>query len=171
MTFDQASVCVQREYWEWKYQKMSEVGWLAYRFSGVQSSSQKQSSWGNYNREKRVCTVSVNQWATNEKKKQDEEKCDPLETLRTRRTALLEFTEAENFSKKMETWLVLSLRLCDFSPFEYTLLEYLLFLSKLTEEDSFPIKLKHDLYYQYDCMIFSLWTKLVWISIEIKICD
>ena len=54
MTFDQASVCVQREYREWKYQKMSEVGGLAYRFSGVQSSSQEQSSWGNYNREKRV---------------------------------------------------------------------------------------------------------------------
>ena len=44
MTFDQASVCVQREYREWKYQKMSEVGGLAYRFSGVQSSSQEQSS-------------------------------------------------------------------------------------------------------------------------------
>ena len=30
---------------------MSEVGGLAYRFSGVQSSSQEQSSLGNYNRE------------------------------------------------------------------------------------------------------------------------
>ena len=39
MTFDQASVCVQREYREWKYQKMSEAGRLAYRFSEVQSSS------------------------------------------------------------------------------------------------------------------------------------
>ena len=129
MTFDQASVCVQREYREWKYQKKSENGWLAYRFSGVQSSSQEKSSWGNYNREKRVCTVSVNQLATNEEKKQDEEKCDPLETLRTRRTPLLEFTEAENFSKKMETCLVLSLWLYDFPPFEFRLLEYLLFFA------------------------------------------
>ena len=68
---------VQWEYREWKYQKMSEVGGLAYRFSGVQSSSQEQSSLGNYNREKRVCTVSVNQWATNEEK-QDEKKCGPF---------------------------------------------------------------------------------------------
>ena len=29
-------VCVQWEYREWKYQKMSEVGGLAYRFSGVE---------------------------------------------------------------------------------------------------------------------------------------
>ena len=43
MTFDQASVCVQWEHREWKYQKMSEVGGLAYRFSGVQSSRQEQS--------------------------------------------------------------------------------------------------------------------------------
>ena len=118
MTFDQASVCVQWEYRDWKYQKISEVGRLAYRFLVLQSSSQEQSSWSNYNREKRVCTVSVNQWATNEEK-QDEEKCDQFETLRTRRAPLLEFTEAENFSKKMETWLVLSLKLCDFPPFEY----------------------------------------------------
>ena len=34
------SVCVQWEYREWKYQKMSQVVGLAYRFSGVQSSSQ-----------------------------------------------------------------------------------------------------------------------------------
>ena len=60
-----------------KRQKMSEVSGLAYRFSGVQSSSQEQSSLGNYNREKRVCTVSENQSATNEEK-QDEEKCGPL---------------------------------------------------------------------------------------------
>ena len=52
---------------------MSEVGGFAYRFTGVQSSSQEESSLGNYNREKRVCTLSVNQWATNEEK-QDEEK-------------------------------------------------------------------------------------------------
>ena len=73
MTFDQASVCVQWEYREWKYRKMSEAGGLAYsyRFSGVQSSSQEQSSLGNYNRQKRVCTVSVNQLATSEGK-QDE---------------------------------------------------------------------------------------------------
>ena len=38
-TFDQASVCVRWEYGEWKYQKMSEVGGLDYRFSGVQSGS------------------------------------------------------------------------------------------------------------------------------------
>ena len=56
---------------------MSEVGGLAYRFSGVQSSSQEQSSRDDYNREKTVCTVSVNQWATNEEK-QDEEKCGPF---------------------------------------------------------------------------------------------
>ena len=88
MIFDRACVCVQWEYREWKYRKMSEVGGLAYRFSGVQSSSQEQSSWGNYNRETRVCTVSVNQWANNEEK-QDEEKCGPvLETHRTRRAAL-----------------------------------------------------------------------------------
>ena len=73
MTFDQVSVCIQWEYREWKYQKiqweyrewkyrkMSEVGELSYRFSGVWSSSQEQSSWGNYNRKKRVCTVSMNQ--------------------------------------------------------------------------------------------------------------
>ena len=73
MTFDQVSVCVLWEYREWKYQKMSEVGRLAYGFSGVQSSSQEQLSWGTRNREKRVCTVSVNQWATNEEK-QDEKK-------------------------------------------------------------------------------------------------
>ena len=36
--------CAQWEYREWKYQKMSEVGGLADRFSGVQSSSQEQSS-------------------------------------------------------------------------------------------------------------------------------
>ena len=77
MTFDQASVCIQWECREWKYQKMSEVGGLAYRFSGVQSSSQEQLSWGNYNREKRVFTVSVNQLATAEEK-QDEEKCRPF---------------------------------------------------------------------------------------------
>ena len=77
MTFDQVSVCVQRKYREWKYQKMSEVGGLVFRFPGVQSSSPKQSSSGNYNREKKVCTVSMNQWATNEEKK-DEEKCGPF---------------------------------------------------------------------------------------------
>ena len=54
MTFGQASVCVLREYREWKYQKMSEVGGLAYRFSGFQSSSQEQSSRGNYNREIKI---------------------------------------------------------------------------------------------------------------------
>ena len=48
---------------------MSEVGGLAYRFSGVQSE-----------REKRVCIISVNQWATNEEK-QDEEKCGPSQKL------------------------------------------------------------------------------------------
>ena len=88
MTFDEASVCVQWKYREWKYQKINEVGGLAYRFSGVQSSSEEQSSWDEYNREKRGCTVSVNQWATNEEK-QDEEKCGPFfEILRTRRATL-----------------------------------------------------------------------------------
>ena len=50
MTY-QVSVCAQWEYREWKYQKMSEVGGLAYtksyRFSGGQSSRQEQYSWGN----------------------------------------------------------------------------------------------------------------------------
>ena len=32
MTFDQARVCVQWKYREWKYQKMSDVGGLTYRF-------------------------------------------------------------------------------------------------------------------------------------------
>ena len=59
---------------------MSVVGGLAYRFSGIQSSSQEQSSLGNYNREKTVRTESVNQWATNEEK-QDEEKCGPFQKL------------------------------------------------------------------------------------------
>ena len=59
---------------------MSEVGGLVFRFPGVQSSSPKQSSSGNYNREKKVCTVSMNQWATNEEKK-DEEKCGPFQKL------------------------------------------------------------------------------------------
>ena len=75
MTFDQASVYVQREYREWKYQKMSEVGGLAYRFSGVHFSQVVRSSQVEAIKiEKRVCTISVNRWATNEKK-QDEEKC------------------------------------------------------------------------------------------------
>ena len=76
MTFDQASACVQWEYREWKYQ-ISKAGVLAYRFSGGQSTSQELSIWGNYNREKIVCTVSVNQWVTNEAK-QDQEKCGPF---------------------------------------------------------------------------------------------
>ena len=80
MTFDQTIVCVQREYRELKYQNMSEVGGFAFRFSGVRSSSQEQLSWGNYNREKRVCTVSVNRWATNEEE-HDEEKCGPFQKL------------------------------------------------------------------------------------------
>ena len=42
MTADQASRSVQREHREWKYKKMSEVGGLTYRFSGVHSSSQEQ---------------------------------------------------------------------------------------------------------------------------------
>ena len=73
-------MCTQWEDREWKNQKMSVVGGSAYRFSGVQSSSQVQSSCGNYNRVKRVCTVSVNQWATNEEK-QDQEKCGPFQKL------------------------------------------------------------------------------------------
>ena len=44
MTSDQVSVFVQREGREWRYQKMSVVDGLACRFSGVQSSSQEQSS-------------------------------------------------------------------------------------------------------------------------------
>ena len=44
MTFDQASVCVQWEYRILKYQRINEVGGLAYRFSRVQASSQEQSS-------------------------------------------------------------------------------------------------------------------------------
>ena len=68
MISDQARSYVQREDREWKYQKMSVVGGLACRFLRVQSSSQEQSIWGNNNREKRVCTVSVNQWATKDEK-------------------------------------------------------------------------------------------------------
>ena len=61
MTSDQASGCVQREDRAWKYQKMSLVGELACRFSGVQSSSQEQLSCSNYNREKRDSTLYVNE--------------------------------------------------------------------------------------------------------------
>ena len=74
MTFDQANVRVQWEYRGLKYKKKSEVGGLACTFSKVQSGSQEKLSRGNYNRGERVCTVFVNQWATNEEK-QDEEKC------------------------------------------------------------------------------------------------
>ena len=87
MTFDQASVCVQWKYREWKYQKMSEVGRLAYRFSGVQSSSQEQSSWGNYNREKSLYCIREsmgNQW----RGARWGEMWSVLEILRTRRAAL-----------------------------------------------------------------------------------
>ena len=88
MIFERASVRVQWEYREWKYQKMSEVGGLAYRFSGVQSNGQEQSSLDNYNREKRVWTVSVNQWAGNQwREARWEEMWSVLETLRTRRSA------------------------------------------------------------------------------------
>ena len=76
MTFDQASVYVQWEYREWKYQKMSGVGgWLidSQGFSQVVRSSRVEAIIT----ERRVCTVSVNQWATN-KEKQDEEKCGPF---------------------------------------------------------------------------------------------
>ena len=57
MTFDQATVCVLWEHREWRYEKMSEVDGLACRFSGVQSSSQEQSSWGHYNWEKRSSLI------------------------------------------------------------------------------------------------------------------
>ena len=73
MASDQASVCIKKKDGEWKYQKISVVCELVCRFPDVQSSSQEQSSLGNYNREKRVCTVSENQWATSEMK-QDGEK-------------------------------------------------------------------------------------------------
>ena len=60
---------------------MSEVGGFALKFlrssvkwSGVVEVRQ------NYNREKRVCTVSVNQWATNEDKP-GEEICGPFSEL------------------------------------------------------------------------------------------
>ena len=54
MTSNQENVCLQRDDREWKNQKISIAGGLACRFSEVQSSSQEQPSWGNYNREKRV---------------------------------------------------------------------------------------------------------------------
>ena len=44
MTAESASVCAQRENREWKYQKMSVVGGLAGRFSGLESSTQQQLS-------------------------------------------------------------------------------------------------------------------------------
>ena len=51
------------------------AGWLidSEEFSQVVSSSQVEAIIT----EKRVCTVSVNQWATNEEE-QDEEKCGPF---------------------------------------------------------------------------------------------
>ena len=42
MNFDQASVFVQREDRQWEYQRLSVVGGLAYRFSGVQVTSEQQ---------------------------------------------------------------------------------------------------------------------------------
>ena len=43
MTYDQASVCIQCEDREWKYQRMGVVDGLARRFSVVHSNSQEQS--------------------------------------------------------------------------------------------------------------------------------
>ena len=63
-------VCIQREDREREYQKMSVVGRLAYRVSGVQSITEVV--WSSRVEaiitEMRVCTVSMNQWATNEEK-------------------------------------------------------------------------------------------------------
>ena len=81
-------VCVYRGKTEWKYQKMSVVGGLASHWPEVQSSSQDLCGWGNYNREKRVCTVFINQWATN-KEKQDGEKCGQLEKLSGQRSSIV----------------------------------------------------------------------------------
>ena len=53
------------------------AGWLidSQEFSQIVKSSRVEAIiTHNYNREKRVCIVSVNQWATNEEKL-DEEKC------------------------------------------------------------------------------------------------
>ena len=74
MTFDKAGVCVQREYREWKYQKIAKLmGWLidSQEFCQAVRSSQVEAVIA-----ERVCTVSVSQWATNEK--QDEGKCGPF---------------------------------------------------------------------------------------------
>ena len=77
MIFDKASVCIQWEYREWKYQKMSEVCGLAYN-------SQEFSQVVRNNRVEAIITerrefvrVSMNQLATNEEK-QDGEKCGPF---------------------------------------------------------------------------------------------
>ena len=74
MTSDLASVCVHRKDRECKYQKMSVVGRLDCRFSGVQSINHKQSRRGNFHKEKRVCSAPMNQRTTIEEK-QDKEKC------------------------------------------------------------------------------------------------
>ena len=60
---DQASACLQGE-GRWKYQKMSIVGRLACRFSENQSSSHKQSSRDNYNREGSLYCIckSMGKW-------------------------------------------------------------------------------------------------------------
>ena len=50
----------------------------SWEFSQVVRSSRVEAI--NYNRDKRVCTVSVYQWASNEEK-QDEEKCVPFQKL------------------------------------------------------------------------------------------
>ena len=63
-------MCIQREDREREYQKISVVGRLAYRVSGVQSITEVV--WSSRVEaiitEMRVCTVSMNQWATNEEK-------------------------------------------------------------------------------------------------------
>ena len=69
---DRASVFAQREDREWNYQKKSVAGTLVCKLSGVQSSTQKRSSWGGRSTEKRVCIVFVNQWAASGEM-QDEE--------------------------------------------------------------------------------------------------
>ena len=58
---------------------MQLAGWLidSQEFSQVVRSSRVEAI---NNKEKRVCTVSVNQWATNEEM-QDEEKCGPFQKL------------------------------------------------------------------------------------------
>ena len=77
---DQVSACTLKGDKKYKFQKKSIAGRLACRLKEeeeeeeeVQSRSQDRSNSGSCSTEKRTCTVSVNQWAANGEK-QDEER-------------------------------------------------------------------------------------------------